>query len=105
MTRFNLLAVLMLLWSCGEPIDPAQREWLPDQDALPGQVVNSGGGADTIFNVVFYNVENLFDTKDVPAPGTTTSHRTVSCSGPRNVTTANSINWPRRSVWQEKNYL
>ena len=69
MTRFNLLAVLMLLWSCGEPIDPAQREWLPDQDALPGQVVNSGGGADTIFNVVFYNVENLFDTRNDPGPG------------------------------------
>ena len=69
MTRVNLLAVPMLLWSCGEPIDPTQREWLPDQDALPGQVVHSGGEADTTFNVVFYNVENLFDTKDDPGFG------------------------------------
>ena len=69
MTRFNLLAVLMLLWSCGEPIDPAQREWIPDQDAPPGEVAGHPDGKRAPCHVVFYNVENLFDTKDDPGFG------------------------------------
>jgi endonuclease/exonuclease/phosphatase family metal-dependent hydrolase len=67
--RTLLLSVAAFVLSCGEPIDPAQREWLPDQDTPPGKVTAAAETIDTTFSVVFYNVENLFDTKDDPGFG------------------------------------
>ena len=67
--RTWLLPVAAFVLSCGEPIDPAQREWLPDQGAPPGKVTAAAETIDTTFSVVFYNVENLFDTKDDPGFG------------------------------------
>lgn len=69
MERSVLLVTPILLWSCGEPIDPAQREWIPDQDSPPGKITEANDVIDTTVNVVFYNVENLFDTKDDPGFG------------------------------------
>lgn len=63
------LAFPLLLICCGEPIAPAQREWLPDQDSPPGKLVSGNKGKSAPATVVFYNVENLFDTHDDPGFG------------------------------------
>lgn len=69
MVKHILVVASLLAWSCGEPVDPVQREWITDQDAPPGKVTGPSDGVDTTFDVVFYNVENLFDTKDDPGSG------------------------------------
>ena len=56
----------LLLVCCGAPIDPAQREWIPDQDSPPGELVADPEEKSAPATVVFYNVENLFDTEDDP---------------------------------------
>lgn len=61
MRATTTLAFPLLLICCGEPIDPAKREWLPDQDSPPGKSVPA--------TVVFYNTENLFDTHDDTGTG------------------------------------
>lgn len=63
------LAFPLLLICCSEPIAPAQREWLPDQDSPSGKLVSGNEGKSAPATVVFYNVENLFDTHDDPGFG------------------------------------
>lgn len=61
-------AFLLLLLCCGEPVDPAAREWMPDQDSPPGKLVTTEQGVPAT-TIVFYNTENLFDTHDDPGTG------------------------------------
>lgn len=63
------LVLPLLLVSCGEPINPAEREWIPDQDSPPGKLVTVAKPEAVPITVVFYNVENLFDTHDDPGFG------------------------------------
>ncbi len=60
------LAPALLLAFCNEPVNPAQREWIPDQDGPPGKYTGEKAQKPAPGTVVFYNVENLFDTKDDP---------------------------------------
>ncbi len=63
------LAFALLLLCCGEPIDPAQSERNPHQPGPSDDVADTAVETDTTFHVVFYNVENLFDTHDDPGFG------------------------------------
>ncbi len=69
MRMLTHLILPLLLVSCGEPINPAERAWIPDQDGLPGKLVIDTANGAVPATVMFYNVENLFDTKDDPGFG------------------------------------
>ena len=61
-------AALLLLVACGAA-EPTDRELLPTPDGPPGTLNDPGGKTTSPGNVVFYNVENLFDTRDDPGTG------------------------------------
>lgn len=63
------LALSALLPACGGPVDARQRERIPEQDVPPGQRTVEPAPWPADASVVFYNVENLFDTRNDPGPG------------------------------------
>lgn len=62
MERVIRIVTLLLLCSCGGSDDPVQHEPAAEQEASPERKQEER----TPFNVVFYNVENLFDTENDP---------------------------------------
>ena len=69
MHRSLLLFAPFVLWACNDAASPTHGGWLPVQDPPPTGADSTSREKTAPCHVVFYNVENLFDTKDDPGTG------------------------------------
>lgn len=69
MARLLLLWTAALLGACSAAVDQGAQVVIPDQDGPPGTPTAAPGALPAGSSVVFYNVENLFDTRNDPGTG------------------------------------